>query len=77
MTKDKPPTKPPEAAPKRVNLEELKKEMLGNLADPEVRKAVDAERGELEDAMQKAASRAFQSKVDARNRALRRGKSVP
>jgi hypothetical protein len=66
MTKENPPTIPAGAAPKRVNLEELKKQMLENLADPEVAKAVDAERKELGDKMQKAATRAHQAKVGAK-----------
>jgi hypothetical protein len=68
MTKDNPPTKPPGAAPKRVNLEELKKEMLKNLADPEIRKGVEATEEEIGDAMRKAASRAYQARADAKKR---------
>ena len=68
MTKDKPPTKPTGAAPKRVNLEELKKQMLENLADPDVAKAVDAAGDVLAEEMRKATLRAYQFNVDAKKR---------
>src|SRR5215813_8611431 len=65
MTQKSPPPKPAKDAPKRVNLEKLKKEMLENLADPEGAKAVDAAEEELAEQMRKAALRAHEAKVSA------------
>jgi len=66
MAKENPPTKPAGAAPKRVDLEELKKQMLENLNDPEVAKAVEAREERLGEEMQKAASRAHEARVGAK-----------